>query len=46
MFRWLVIIDTFGNNKRNRVRHGFGLGERVWYHERFRNQLWYQQFNQ
>jgi hypothetical protein len=41
LFRWLVIIDTFGNDERNRVRHRFGLGERVrdWfgYYERLRN---------
>ena len=43
LFRWLVIIDTFGNDERNRVRQRFGLGGRFrfrdWfrYYERLRN---------
>jgi hypothetical protein len=43
LFRWLVIVDTFGNHERNRVRQRFGVGERFrfwnWfrYYERFRN---------
>jgi hypothetical protein len=43
LFRWLVFIDTFGNDERNRFRYRFGLGKRFrcWdrfrYYERLRN---------
>ena len=43
LFRWLVIVDTFGNDERNRLRQRFGFGERFrfwywfWYYERLRN---------
>jgi hypothetical protein len=41
LFRRVVIIDTFGNVQRNRVRQRFGFGDRLgdWfgYYERLRN---------
>ena len=36
LFRWFVIIDTVGDDERNRVRR-FGFGERVWFRNWFGN---------